>query len=831
MKILIDLQCCQTQSQNRGIGRYSLAFAKAIAKHRRSHDVHILLNEINVDAVLSLRNEFRNLLPPENIHILKTPPFKAMNSSSWCYQSAHLIRESVIEKIAPDLVHVSSLFEWWDVPVSLPNMSSFYVTSVTLYDLIPLTMESALPDVPTAKAWYLDKIAQIKRADCVLAISESTMRDAAKLLNLRNSALFNIFAGVSPFFFESPSDVEQLLEKFVDENFPTRPFVLSVGTIERRKNFSALINAWGQMPTDLKQNHQLVIVGEQQCKATMNELLLALSKNGLGKNDVILLGDVNDEGLRTLYRSCKLFIMPSMSEGFGLPAAEAMVCGAPTVASNSTSLSEVIAMDAATFDPNDTEQIREILCKCLTDSVFLESLKEHAIKSANRFSWELVASKAIDAFEQQVLRQNKPRSQMKTEEGFGFETVKKLKTISFKPSYAEVTNSASAVAANRPRSFRQVLIDVTVLAVSDAKTGIQRVVRNYSQQLLRNPPAGHKVRLIRCYGNEWKYAIELEEKLLNQYGGKSDVREPLVEVFAHDFFVGADLGLHYIPQQTSWLNRLRARGCSVCFIVYDLLPILRPQFFHDGIIAHFLPWLKVIAEVSDRLVCISETVRAELIDWYERSGTDRNLLPQVSFVHMGADLDSQASNENDDGGYPFFGDEAEYTFLTVSTVEPRKGHEQLLDAFDTLWARGLDVKLIIVGKVGWNVEKLIRRIEAHELLGRKLIWLSNASDTILERCYGMATALVSCSYGEGFGLPLIEGAQRRLPLIVRDIPVFREVAKEHAFFFDATSSIELSDAILHWLSLFERNQHPKSDRMPWVTWRESADNLKSALGI
>ncbi|MCI4412194.1 MAG: glycosyltransferase, partial [Thiotrichales bacterium] len=105
-------------------------------------------------------------------------------------------------------------------------------------------------------------------------------------------------------------------------------------------------------------------------------------------------------------------------------------------------------------------------------------------------------------------------------------------------------------------------------------------------------------------------------------------------------------------------------------------------------------------------------------------------------------------------------------------------------------------------------------------------------DEYLEKVYAISTCLIATSEGEGFGLPLIEAAQKKLPIIARDIPVFREVAGEFAYYFknDNDASV-LADTISDWLDLYKNNEHPKSDDMPWLTWKESAEQLLKALNL
>jgi len=104
------------------------------------------------------------------------------------------------------------------------------------------------------------------------------------------------------------------------------------------------------------------------------------------------------------------------------------------------------------------------------------------------------------------------------------------------------------------------------------------------------------------------------------------------------------------------------------------------------------------------------------------------------------------------------------------------------------------------------------------------------SDEHLTNIYQTSTCLIASSRTEGFGLPLIEAAQHKLPIIARDIPVFREVARDCAYYFvDDNDPALLSKALLGWLQLYEHDKHPKSDAMPWLTWKESTHQLLQAI--
>ena len=168
------------------------------------------------------------------------------------------------------------------------------------------------------------------------------------------------------------------------------------------------------------------------------------------------------------------------------------------------------------------------------------------------------------------------------------------------------------------------------------------------------------------------------------------------------------------------------------------------------------------------------------------------------------------------------------SFLMVSTVEPRKGHQQTLEAFELLWARGVDANLVIVGKQGWQ-KAIAALLHNHPQFGKHLFWLKGISDEYLEKVYTASACLVAASEGEGFGLPIVEAAQHQLPILARDIPVFREIAGEHAFYFDGLEPARLATALEKWLSLDAVGAAPQSSGIQRLTWAESAEQLKRRI--
>jgi len=124
---------------------------------------------------------------------------------------------------------------------------------------------------------------------------------------------------------------------------------------------------------------------------------------------------------------------------------------------------------------------------------------------------------------------------------------------------------------------------------------------------------------------------------------------------------------------------------------------------------------------------------------------------------------------------------------------------------------------------------LAARLRKHPELGKRLYWLDAISDEYLQEVYASSTCLIAASCAEGFGLPLIEAARQKLPVVARDIPVFREVAGDHAFYFSGTSSQSLAEALREWLRLNAEGLAPSSEGIQWLTWAESTRRLLHLL--
>ena len=409
-----------------------------------------------------------------------------------------------------------------------------------------------------------------------------------------------------------------------------------------------------------------------------------------------------------------------------------------------------------------------------------------------------------------------------------------------------VANSLALLQPPQP-SQRQLLIDVTIVARDDLGSGVQRVVRALSEQLLLNPPEGFRVELVSACqdGLGYRYARGFAMELL-KIPPQSWEDSP-IEWRAGDVFLGVDLHPDGVVRQQAFFQLMRAQGVAVHFVVHDLLPCLQPENFPPGADSGHQSWLEVVAR-ADGALCVSRSVADDLRQWLQANPPAAGIEAfQVGWFHHGSDF------LGGDGALPaqFLSDAESQqlaqlpegpTLLMVGTIEPRKGYLDVIEAASLLWRRGASFNLVIVGREGWSdlpesrrrtIPATIKRLREHPLKDRRLFWFGSASDALLQGLYARADGLIGASYGEGFGIPLIEAARAGLPLLVRDLPVFREVTQGQASFFpiDADQN-HLAASLAAFLSRLNGSNPPfTATALPCQSWHDSAAQVVRALGL
>lgn len=296
-----------------------------------------------------------------------------------------------------DIYHVS-YFPFPDASV-LPNVPRI----LTVYDLIPLLFPEFF--VPRVNQRAIDIIKSIDiHRDWVICISEHTKQDFCKYSGMDSARVFVTPLAAANYFYpvENSQHIENILVKY---NIPTSPYLLSLCTLEPRKNLDLLIRAF----SDFIQAHpsvdlNLVLVGTNGWKN--DKIFQAIQNNSQIKNRIFFAGYVSDEDLAPIYSGALAFAYPSLYEGFGLPPLEAMQCGTPVITSNSSSLPEVVGNAGLLISPTRQDELSDAIWRLVSDQQLQTELSQKSIARASQFSWEKSVNQTIEVYRTAIGEKN-----------------------------------------------------------------------------------------------------------------------------------------------------------------------------------------------------------------------------------------------------------------------------------------------------------------------------------------------------------------------------------------------------------------------------------------
>ncbi len=273
------------------------------------------------------------------------------------------------------------------------------------------------------------------------------------------------------------------------------------------------------------------------------------------------------------------------------------------------------------------------------------------------------------------------------------------------------------------------------------------------------------------------------------------------------------------------VSYFKENGGNVTSVIYDLIPITHNQFCDKFLVEVFKEWFYDSLEYVDGYVAISNTVKNDLVTFLNNEFGEKVEKKKFDYFLLGSDFSYNKNKEDKirEKLPNIFKDGS--TYIIVSTVEPRKNHKYLLDVFDSLWSKNIDINLCIIGRVGWEVEDLMERINNHRELNQKLLIYSDLNDNELLYCYKNAKMLLFPSIVEGFGLPIVESLSNGLPVLASDTPIHREVGGDKIGYFDISDFNDLSNQIIE----IEKNGIPDhllvDVNYKWLDWKESSRML------
>lgn len=340
----------------------------------------------------------------------------------------------------------------------------------------------------------------------------------------------------------------------------------------------------------------------------------------------------------------------------------------------------------------------------------------------------------------------------------------------------------------------KIYIDVSVLTLATFVTGIQRVTREIAVRLLDSSEA--EVILLHYNAAENVYHRIGNKAFRDYYVEHRGVKEHMVtgekvslsEIGKGTVFFDLDAAWMCRLKRSYLLPVLKEQGAKIVVHVYDIISVTHPQYCLERGVYNFMDFIGAHLQYADAIITNAQATVAELEKLCGRIGCR---LPQCHVVPLGADFrERQAVSDSAvDAGLVKAASEKPY-LLMVGTVEPRKNHKLLLEAYDCgLKEQGYNI--IFAGYMGWNMEDFEKKLKEHPDYGKGVYHFSGLDDDGISYLYQRARFLVFASYTEGFGLPIIESIQRGTPVLAADEAIYREVAGDYCVWFRQEDALEL----------------------------------------
>lgn len=809
-----------------GIADYSAELLPALAEH---YDIEVVVAQDRIDEPWVNRYAKVRDVSWLRAHVSDIDRvLYQFGNSPFHYHMLPLLREIPGIVVLHDFF-LSSLMAWLENNAGSENAWTDALYSAHGYGAVRERYRNA----EAAKREYPVNFSAFQNAKGVIVHSEY----AKKLVRQWYGEEFAAALEVIPLL-RSPAGTFDKMSARKKLNIKNDDFVVcSFGFLDPTKLNHRLLNSWLNSELASDERCKLIFVGENHGGDYGSSLLQSIKSRGLGSR-IRITGYASPDEFRQYLRATDVAVQ-LRTRSRGETSAAVLDCmnhAVPLIANANGSVAE---LDPETIwmlpDEFDDGELIEALETLWRDPERRRSLGKRACETIlNRHAPAECSRRYTEAIERFY-----QRAETSTESLVRAITTERRLTS----DDTELLRLSKAIAASLPlsRPAKCIFVDITATYYNKLKTGIERVAQGLISALIDAPPEGYRIEPVYLSdtGGVWNYRYA-RRYTLEFLGCPHDIlTDEIVDPECGDVLLGLDLSGNMLAQANlaGLFADYRNQGVSVYFMVHDLLPIRMPDVFPSGANEDHKNWLRIISNF-DGAICISKTTADDLIEWQKQVGIDRTNQRsfRIAWSHLGSDFTSFEPSR----GQP---DNAEWilrqlrqrqSFLMVGTIEPRKGYRQTIEAFSKLWKEGININLVVVGSEGWahlpdtmrrDIPETINRMRTHPELNSHLFWLEGISDEYLEKLYADSTCLIAASYGEGFGLPLIEAAQHKLPIIARDIPVFREVAGEHAYYFTANNADELAFAIRDWLEQWQKNNAITSEGISYKSWQQSANIL------
>lgn len=351
---------------------------------------------------------------------------------------------------------------------------------------------------------------------------------------------------------------------------------------------------------------------------------------------------------------------------------------------------------------------------------------------------------------------------------------------------------------------------------------VDRLAVHPIRKLIRRIGAG-PLRRVQKWSNDNRHLVGLKTKIW-QFLDASQVQGTRIRPGANDWYLTAD-SIWNQPQILKALPELRSMGVRTAIVHHDLIPLSHPEWCDPKHRESFAPYAEALP-AFDVVFCVSDFVEEQFREfcWARSYPPPKNVVIIPLGYEISAGFPSSKRPLDLYGGM---------FVLCVGTLEPRKNYRTLLEAFNIIWDRGVNVSLVIVGSPGYASKGLLTEFHNHPRFEKRLFHLTNCSDEELEQLYDLCVFTIQPSLFEGYGLPVVESLARGKPCVCSDIPVFHETAGKFGVYFNPTDAHSIAFQVETLYS--DQNSREAleasilSEYRP-STWKDSARTILGGLG-
>lgn len=380
----------------------------------------------------------------------------------------------------------------------------------------------------------------------------------------------------------------------------------------------------------------------------------------------------------------------------------------------------------------------------------------------------------------------------------------------------------------------KIYIDVSNILSIKFLTGIQRVVIEVVTRLLKN--SSLNIVLFSWPSTNEKLSIISNKDFLNNFDGKSKSKKTISiineidisDICSGDVFFDIDAVWNPSNHTSAQVySQLKGNNVKIVTYVYDLIPLKYPMYAHSTTLFNFMKYAVSVFTYADKVIVSTQAVLDDIAGFCKKLN-----IPKIagSVSWLGSDFSAKNVDEKNVSEIAkTIVNKGKY-ILMVGTIEPRKNHKLVLDAYEKK-LKNLGINVVFAGKIGWNVDELIERIKNHPDNEKNIFHLQGQNDATINFLYENAYLVAFPTYDEGFGLPMVEAFQRKSVIIASDVPVIREVGKDYCDYFNPDSVDEFCALVENYIKepYLYAQRKKKLDLYVPITWDDVALRISNDL--